>query len=476
LRSVVLSVVALLSVLALPGSAAAGGPGVWTKLATLDNGFDTAGMLRTADGNLHLVWLKKKAGNGTYGLGTSTISLAGKLLATGTALSNWQTLTPDPQLVRDGSGMRLIFEGNTGSSGCYLDGSVFTETSANGTTWSLAHGSLSSHTVGVGNLAATTESDGTTPVAVFAGGHLFHVGVDPNCPALSMDGTITPTVGSAMGNPTTVTDPHDGSVWVGWYQSFAKQAYWVDRILPTQGAPIEAPGSADPAPFQNNQPNEPAALAARIGGGVYMAYCTASASAACAHIDVWKVGSAKPMVVPGSADTTYARVSLTAGPQGRLWVAWYNGAKNVIHAVRTNTSATSFGVVRTIKAPPKTFSFSDIQTQGSSGRLDVVIVDTYTITSGFAISLQHTQILSGLRLTASPTSFSHKKAATVTFKVTDAGQAVAGAKVACLGKSATTSATGQASLHFGKGAAVGKHVCTAGEPGYAAGTATIKVT
>jgi hypothetical protein len=36
--------------------------------------------------------------------GTSTISLSGKLLATGTALSNWGSLEPDPQLVSDGPG------------------------------------------------------------------------------------------------------------------------------------------------------------------------------------------------------------------------------------------------------------------------------------------------------------------------------------------------------------------------------------
>ena len=81
-------------------------------------------------------------------------------------------------------------------------------------------------------------------VAAFAGGNLFHVGVDPSCPASSPDGTITPTSGSAQGNPSVVTDSHDASVWVGWFQSFKKQGYWVERILPTQGAPIEAPAAA----------------------------------------------------------------------------------------------------------------------------------------------------------------------------------------------------------------------------------------
>src|SRR5437763_10134208 len=282
-RAVAVVVLVALSALALSGAARAGGPGVWTKLADVDNPSDTVGKLRGADGTLHVVWLAKRAGDGTHAYGTSTISLAGKLLATGTALSGWASLEPDPQLVKDGSGMRLVFEGNTGASGCYLDGAVFTETSADGSTWNLIQGSLSSHTAGVGNLAATAEADSTTPVATFAGGHLFHVGVDPNCPASSPDGTITPTAGSSQSNPAIVTDPTTGAVSVAWYQSFSGQGYWVEQILPTQGAPMEAPGSAG-TPGENNQPNEPVAIAARVGGGVYMAYCSATSKPPCAHI------------------------------------------------------------------------------------------------------------------------------------------------------------------------------------------------
>jgi hypothetical protein len=464
---------AALSVLAFPGFAWAGGPGVWTRLATVDNGFDTVGMLRTADGTLHAVWLASKASDGTHAYGTSTISVAGKLLATGTALSGWATLEPDPQLVSDGSGMRLVFEGNTGASGCYIDGAVFTETSADGSTWNLVQGSLSAHTAGVGNLAATAESNGT-PVATFAGGHLFHVGVDPSCPASSPDGTITPTVGSAQSNPAIVTDPSTGAVWVAWYQSSPQQGYWVEQILPSQGAPEEAPGSAA-TPSHNNQPLEPVAIAARVGGGVYMAYCSATSSQPCAHIDLWKVGSSTVKVVPGSQNTTGARVALAADPLGKLSVAWYNEAKNVIHSVRTNTTATAWAIVRTTKPPPNTSGFFDIQTQGSSGRLDVIIVNQLS-TTGFPIEINQTQILSGLSLTAKPSTFSHKKAKKVTFTVTDAGQPVAGAIVSCLGKSGKTAATGKVKLKFHKGKAAGKHGCTAARAGYSVGKTTIKVT
>jgi hypothetical protein len=471
-RTLAVGAIALLCALAVPASSWAGGPGKWTQLATVDNGADTFGMLRTADGRLHLAWLAKRAGNLTYSYGTSTISLAGKLLATGTALSGWNSLEPDPQLVRNGSGLRLVFEGSKGSSGCYFDATVFTATSTTGSSWSLVNGSMDSHTAGTGNLAATTESDGTTPVATFASGSLFHVGVDPNCPATQPDGTVPVHTGNSPSNPAIVT-ASDGSVWVATFQAFTKEGYFVTRILPTPGGPLtEAPGSASTA-AHNNQPLEPVALAARTGGGVYMAFCVANNSQPCIHIDLWKVGTAKPKVVPGSRNTNNARVALAAAPKGRLALAWYDLTKNVIHSVRTNTSATSFGVVRTIKPPAHTSAVNDIQVQGSSGRLDVLITD---LLSTGPIELFHTQILPGLSLKAAPKTFSHKKAATVTFTVGDAGQPVAGAKVSCLGKKGTTSTAGKVKLHFGKGTAVGKHVCTASKAGYAAGKTKLKVT
>src|SRR5690242_19642626 len=94
IRAGTLGAITALALLALAGSAWAGGPGVWTQLGTTDNAFDTFGALRTGDQNLHLVWLTKKASDNTHSYGTSTISVSGQLLATGTALSGWASLEP----------------------------------------------------------------------------------------------------------------------------------------------------------------------------------------------------------------------------------------------------------------------------------------------------------------------------------------------------------------------------------------------
>ncbi len=475
-----LAAVAALSMLAAAGSAWAGGPGVWTRLGTTDNGADTFGMLRTADQNLHLVWLAKRASNLTQSYGTSTLSVTGKLLATGTAVSGWNSLLPDPRLVADGPGMRLIFEGGTGSSGCYDSGAVFTATSADGSTWSLNNtGSLSHSTAGNGNIAATVESDQTTPVAVFAGGHAFHVGLDPSCPAAGGDGTITPTPGSNQGNPAVVTDTATGAVYVAWFQAFVKWGYWVEQILPTQGTPVEAPHSAaNTTPFfQNNQPLEPVALAARLGGGVYMAYCVANSHEPCSHIDLWKVGSSKVMVVPQSQNVNAARVAITADTLGNISVAWFNSTAgvNTFHEVRTNPAVTKWGTVRTIPAPAHTSGLDDLQAEGSTARVDLMVTDGLS-TPGSPIGLFQTQVLGGMNVTATPGSFSHTASKHVKFTVSDAGQPLSGARVSCLGKSGKTGSAGTVKLKFRKGEPTGKHKCFVTHVDYAVSTVTIKVT
>ena len=474
LRSGAIGVMTALSLFAVPAASRAGGPGVWTKLAGVDPGMTTPGMLRTADGALHLVWTPPAASPTSHSLGWSTISLTGKLAGTGTALSGWTSpLEPDPQLVPNGAGMRLVFEGNTGATGCYALAAVYTETSADGSSWTLAPGSLDAHTAGTGNLAATTEKDGVTPVALFAGGHLYHVGVDPNCPAATPDSTINQTSGSAPSNPSVATDPVTGSVWAAWFQSFVKQGYWVDQVLPTEASPVEAPGSAS-TPTQNNQPLQRVALIARpVEGGVYMAYCTASRTQQCAHIDLWKVGSRTARVVPGSANSTSTRLTLAAGNEGRLSVVWYDAHKNVVHAIRTNTSVTKFGLLRTIR-PPRLSEVLGISGDGTFGRLDILL--TILPPTGVTHQLFQTQSLEGLLLTAKPTKFSHKKSKTVAFTVTDAGQPVSGATVSCLGKKRKSSASGHVTLKFPKGSAVGRHVCNATKLLYNIGKTTIKIT
>jgi hypothetical protein len=93
----------------------------------------------------------------------------------------------------------------------------------------------------------------------------------------------------------------------------------------------------------------------------------------------------------------------------------------LIRATRTNSRVTRFGVLPSVKPPAKTVIFNGPQTEGSTGRLDVV-VNALAI-PGPTDQFWHTTILAGLSLAAQPLRIGHTTAAQVIFMVTEAGQA-----------------------------------------------------
>jgi hypothetical protein len=372
-----------------PGIHAAPKPGTWIQVAATDSGFNEAGMLRTANGNLHLVW-RKRLGSGKFAYGWTTISPTGQPLTSGTALSGWTTLEGDPRLVPNGSGLRLIFIGglNTDPNNFFSKGSVYTATSPQGSAWTLVHGSMANHTVLNLGVAAVNTASGM-PAAVFGLNNVlyFHAGVDPKAPAATPDKTAaTGPVATGIAG-ATLARTANGQVWVAWYD----QGYRVRKLLPAATPPIKAPSSGSGSP--DNEPRQQVALAARVGQGLYLAYCSPSAVSPCPRINLWRVGATtKPVTVPGSRTGASGLVAMTPAPGGRLWVAWYDFAANVIRAVLTNPAATGFGPVHTIKPPPATFIFNGLQIAATATRLDVV-VNVLLNKPGNPIGFWHTQLL-----------------------------------------------------------------------------------
>jgi len=297
----------------------------------------------------------------------------------------------------------------------------------------------------------------------------YHVGVDPAAPAMAPDGTAaTGPVATGIEGDVLARDKA-GSIWVSW----SDHGYWARQILPSAGKPLKAPQSGS-AKGPDNGPRQQVAFAARVGGGEFLAYCSPSKTIPCAHIDLWKVGSGHVMVLPGSASGRAGLVALATAPGGHLWVSWFDFGTNLLHVVRTNAAVSRFGTPHLLKPPPSTFIFAGLQSDGSSGRLDLV-VNVLLNAKNNPIWFWHTQVLAGLALTARPASFSHKKTTTVTFTVTDVGDPVPAATVSCGGKQATTDKHGHAKLKFSAGTSVGSHTCTATLAGYQTGKTTIKV-
>ncbi len=453
----------------------------WTKISPDTGlGFTSAGLLRTADGRLHVVWPADS--KGVYSLHYSTVGGKAKLLATGTIVSHWAAIDQFPRLVPaphgiGQSGLRLIFDGANGKSGSpYNAGTFYTATAAPaGTSWTLLPGSLSHTTFPpLTDSAATAEPNGQPVTAWTSVSSLsYHLGVDPSVPAKAPDTQIPVGPSGGVIDPTLVTNA-GGTVWGAWFNSSftSTMGYWADPIFTGKAGMLKAPGSGGKN-LNNSQPLQPVALAGRAGGGEYLAYCEPTKVITCARIALWRVGAKKALIVPGSGGTHDSRVALAAAPGGHLWVLWFDFQRNVIQVVRTNAKATAFGQVRTFAPPSHFFDFQALEAEGSAGPLDIVALETQT-GAGSSPAYFDAQILPALTLHASTSKVS--VSGSVTFTVLDAGTPVKGAAVVFLGKTGVTDASGTVHFTVKKGTKSGKHVAVAVKPGYTAARVTVKVT
>jgi hypothetical protein len=363
------------SALAAPATAAKAAV-KWTKISTNTSlGIASAGLLRTADGRLHVVW-PKNDGSSRFSLHYSTIGAKSKLLNTGVVVGKWTGISTYPRLLPGpNGGIRLIFTGGNGVGGSPLNtGAMYVAQAGQaGTTWKLVVGSMSQSTlVPLTDTSASAEASGTPVAAWPAGPNLdFHVSIDPKTPATSADSSVPLGKGAAVVGSAMARDK-SGAIWAAWFNEsgLASQGYYVKRLIPTAGI-VRAPSSGGKN-FANNQPLEAVALTARAGGGVYLAYCVPSKTIECTHVALWKAGAKKALSVPGSATGHASHVAIAAAPGGHLWLAWFDESANKIRVVETNASATKFGSVRTISAPAGFGLLYGLQAEASQGTLDLV--------------------------------------------------------------------------------------------------------
>lgn len=476
--TIAVAILAATPTLAAPVHAAKSGT-KWTRISVNTGlGIASPGLFRTADGRLHVIWPDH---NGlTFSMHFSTVGGRAKLLATGTIERHWAAVDAYPRLVPGKhGGMLLLMNGNNGvPNSPYNTGAMYVAASnAAGTSWKLLPGSISATTfVPLTDDAAATEPNGT-PIAAWTevSSLAYHVGIDPSSPAKTPDQRLGIGVDGGLGNPTLIRTKN-GTVLAGWFDTTGNvnEGYWVAQIWPSKGPKIKAPNSG--GHNQNNgQPLQPVALVARQGGGNYLAYCVPTHVLTCGHIALWRVGAHRALTVPGSSSGFDSKVAISNGCDGHLWIAWFNFRTNRISVVRTNAAATGFGQVRVINPPAPFFTFETLSIEGSSGPLDVIALEQLNFQNASPAYFA-TQIDPALRIRASKSRVSNTQSITITFTVVDAGNAVAGAKVTFLGKTATTNSKGQVKFTVKKGTARGKHTVVTSKSGYASATFTVRVT
>jgi hypothetical protein len=292
-----------------------------------------------------------------------------------------------------------------------------------------------------------------TPISTWASspGLGFHYGVNPNDP----DGKI-PQSGCCLYTPDVGVDGQSGQAWVGFSSNeSASPGLFVNAIGSSgpQGRRRLAPGSVSGKDF--NQPLNRTPITGRIGaGGVFVVY--GQGYPRYRTLAVWRAGSARPQLAIKAEGLKQANVA--PAPDGRLWLMWELGGKIIV--TRTNRAVTKVGPVTTISAPGGATVYR-LNGEGSRGPLDLV--------ANNGQSLWHQQVMPRLQLTAS--SRATGKGRTITFRVLDAGDSVAGAMVRVEGRTLRTSASGKAVLRQATAARV---KASASKAGYAAATLSVR--
>lgn len=448
---------AALTVLAVAATAQAGPRGQWTRLPGTVINFAEPGLARTPDAVLHVIYTRR---NGTKeDLIHLEVSPAGKVGADAVALGGWASMShPDLLRMPDGS-LRAFFGGIRSTTPGETNNSLNTATApVAGKPWTLKPGkaaqSTSAYAAGVAG--AGIANDGT-PISTWSGspGLGFHYGVNPGDP----DRTI-PQSGCCLYTPDIAVDAASGQAWVAFHSNeSATPGLFVNAIGPggPQGGRRLAPGSI--VGKSSIYPGNRASITGRIGpAGVYLFY--GQGYPTYKTLALWKVDTAKPQIVIKADRNEHANVA--AAPDGRLWLMWeQNGT---IFAARTNKAATKVGAANVLK-PPSGGTVDRLNGEGSAGPLDLIA----NLRAGGQQSLWHQQVWPKLTLTASTRVSGAGR--TITFKVLDAGDPVAGATVKAGSKSLKTAANGQATL---KQAIAAPVKATASKSGYAPASATVR--
>jgi hypothetical protein len=401
---------------------------------------------RTANGVLHLVF---QTIGGSNGLSAISISPSGKAGAAVSALSGWQAGQPGLVKLPDGT-LEAVFGAISPAHVSSVWGISSTD---GGTTWS-----------------APADVRGGGPLEALAYGSDVTAAVSSGTPVLALPqaGQLVVQRGLGTGSPSTqVTNGSDGSVGETELATDASTGETVAAWQSIAGNPKDylqgASPSAQALQAVPGQVHNTLQLAGRdTGPGVFAAYTPDGR-----HVRLLRYGGGSLAV--GSLPTTQAKVlSVATSLDGRLWVMWGDDSGGGVAVTRSNKAVTRFEPVQHLKL--KSAVLYRVSGDGRLGPLDLLVDQIPNVKGSIPPpGLYHGHTLAELSAAFSVKPIKNKKLVvighTLTVTVSDAGDPVAGAKVAVGTLTATTNGKGIAQLKFGS-KVTGKTKVTVTKGGY----------
>jgi hypothetical protein len=480
----ILAVLAL-AALAVPGLAAAKPQGVWDAVTAggEQSSVSQIGVARTGDGVLHVAW-QRRTGPNSYDLLHTAIDGSGRVgrptpIVTGwvgiqdAALVTYTGQVPVPGVITAGPHLNAWFTGQrTTDTSDPMVGLLLADSFDQGGTWSgptpifddaNVHGRTPSVTWVANRHFAAWYDVGDTVVLRMelppaptgpVGGPVQHYDPQGSDRCCSYEQNIAGFQSDVLGAPRVV---------VAWCSGIdAPNGLWVQDVNPDSGAPVGAaallPGSTatvDGKPTRVCDAAGRVPLVARPDGRFYAADSTGYPSAT--QVKLWRIGGGSSTVAAGDGEKR--TVALAVASDGRLWIAWSRRGSNQLYFRRSNRGATVLGAVVAVRQPRRQVEASELDIAAQDDRLDVL--GRFAALSG--VTLFHSQVYPGLTLVA-------RGGDRATFRVTDAGDPVAGATIRVAGRTLTTGAGGTASADLPPGT----HRATAARAGYTGATASVR--
>jgi hypothetical protein len=403
----------------------------WTQVTDSDGrNIDEVGVARTEDGVLHVLW-RKRTGPSQEEIRHTPISATGSVGASTPAAIGFASVENPAVVVMPDGSLRMFFGGLTVAAGG-RDGvqSASAAPDAAASPWTLTGARVSSTRSAIPDgVGAAVKPDGT-PAFTYAYSFVvgFHVGLNSAETDLDLIGS-----NACCGYNPQVAFDADGTGYVAWFSNVEGQVgTYVQEVTPSLGDQVLAPESATGGKALATSQRTP--LVARVGGGVYLAYC--SGYPTCTRVLLWKVGATTPVEVATGTDVE--AVTLAGAPDGRLWITWEDAATGTLYSTRTDTDAKAVASPVPFTPPPGTDTVWKLTTDATDSEVAVLAAATVRTGTTTGLATWYTTVEPGLTVGVKAT----KKHTDYT--VTDFGKPVAGVKIVAGSKTLTTDKKGTA--------------------------------
>jgi hypothetical protein len=367
------------------GKPTAGGPGRWSQVTASGTSIIAdVGLVRGADGILHVIW-EQGTNAGKEKIVDSPIGPGGTPAARATIASGL-FLATDPDATATPSGLDAFWNGIKANAANTPQGTFEATRPVRGGHWKLAGSTppLPAIPFTSSSDSAGTGGDGK-PWVAFTGTDslvVLHQG--------RRETQIPPKVGCCVYNPGFGTDGSSGATWLAYVSIIGgREGVYAQRLSAAgaAGAPARLPGSVTGGNTILSAQRTGVTGRGRGRPGVYAVYPVGYPSPRA--LDLIRLGTSAPVKLAtfGGFSEQVAGDTVTAGPNGRLWVTWFDGdgtpAQLFVRA--SGTTGLSFGKTVKVALPAGTSRVYKVYTSAQAGRLDVVALLTrHGVTAYFA--------------------------------------------------------------------------------------------